>query len=230
MPLRILDENGEGELWRITAALIWAANHGADIANLSLGYPQAVELLKQLIDCSAFGTTPTGTQFPLNSPGRMGITVSSGNGGNSTAIFPAAERSHALAVAASTRQDRLALFSTYDRAWVGASAPGEDIVSALPGGRYGVWTGTSMAAPIAAGLGALVKARYPTTFPNGHELMDHVAETSVDIRYSHPNWKSEVRLHRVDALCAVTIFDPQVCPIPQNLTERSGFEQFLIEQ
>jgi thermitase len=230
MPLRILDENGEGELWRITAALIWAANHGADVANLSLGYPQNVELLKQLIDCSAFGTTPTGTQFPINNPGRMGITVSSGNGGNSTPIFPAAEDSHALPVAASTANDRLALFSTYHRDWVEASAPGENIVSALPGGRYGVWSGTSMAAPIAAGVTALVKAKYPTMFPTGHDLTDHVAETSVDIRYTHPNWTTQVRLHRVDALCAVTIFDPQVCPIPQNVTAASGFEEFLLKQ
>ena len=43
MPIRILKPDGSGELWRITAGLIWAANHGADIANLSIGYPENVQ-------------------------------------------------------------------------------------------------------------------------------------------------------------------------------------------
>src|SRR4029079_13408212 len=36
MPLRILDREGTGDAWRLVAALIWAANHGADVANLSV--------------------------------------------------------------------------------------------------------------------------------------------------------------------------------------------------
>src|SRR5688572_29525469 len=46
MPIRILDKDGEGDLWRITAAVIWAANNGADIINISFGYPDHPELLE----------------------------------------------------------------------------------------------------------------------------------------------------------------------------------------
>ncbi|MBK7034554.1 MAG: S8 family serine peptidase [Ignavibacteria bacterium] len=60
-------------------------------------------------------------------------------------VFPAAEqRDGMLSVAASTKYDNLASFSSYERGWVDVTAPGEEIVSALPGGRYGMWSGTSI--------------------------------------------------------------------------------------
>src|SRR6185436_19835014 len=96
---------------------------------------------------------------------RLAVTVASGNGGNDLSLNPIYpgffNADGKITVAASTRYDLLANFSSYERHLVDVTAPGEDIVSALPGGRYGVWSGTSMAAPVAAGLAALTKARYP---------------------------------------------------------------------
>jgi subtilisin family serine protease len=67
-----------------------------------------------------------------------------------------------------------------------------------------------MAAPIVAGVTALVLAKYPTRFSTPHDLLEHLDETSYDLRYNASPW-GEVRLHRVDALCAINnIFD--VCP------------------
>jgi subtilisin family serine protease len=222
MPLRVLDQNGEGELWRITAAIIWAANHGAEVANLSFGYPDDVRLLKDLFDCTDVGTTPTGTTFPEIGLNRLAVVAAAGNGGNTVPIFPAAEDLNgSIGVGASTRNDMLAEFSTYDRGWVEVTAPGEYIVSALPGNRYGMWTGTSMAAPIVSGLTALVRAKNPElTVP--HDWLDIVKETSLDIRLgSVPPW-GEVRLNRVDALCAVT--NAQDCLNTAAPAKLTGFE------
>jgi subtilisin family serine protease len=233
MPLRILNENGEGELWRITAALVWAANHNADVANLSVAYPEPVRLLKDLLDCLDVGTTPTGTTFPQIGTHRLAVTVASGNGGlinPNREMYPAAEVADGmLSVGATTkygtgaRFEELADFTSYERHWVDVTAPGVEIVSAIPGGRYGMWTGTSMASPIVAGITALVKARFPNRFPTPHDLLDHVAETSVDWRYNTSQW-GEVRLHRVDALCAVTVPDPPECTPPTMLNQSAGFE------
>ncbi len=227
MPLRILDRDGSGELWRITAGLIWAAAHGADVANLSLGYPDDVRVLHDLLDCLDLGSTATGTTFPEIGTRRLAVSVASGNGGNTTQVFPAAEqRDGMLSVAASTKYDNLASFSSYERGWVDVTAPGEEIVSALPGGRYGMWSGTSMAAPIVAGITALVKAKFPTTFATPHDLLDRVKETAVDKRFVAQPW-GEVRLKRVDALCAIA--NNQACPIPAANTATSGFENFLVK-
>jgi membrane-anchored mycosin MYCP len=74
-------------------------------------------------------------------------------------------------------------------------APGERIVSSVPGGRYGVWRGTSMSAPIVSGVAALVRSRYPQFC--SHEIIEHILMTSV-IRPSAIN-------RRVDAGRAVTM-------------------------
>jgi subtilisin family serine protease len=216
MPIRILGQDGSGELWRITAGLIWAASHGAEIANLSIGYPDDVRVLHDLLDCFDLGMTADGTTFPEIGTHRLAVSVAAGNGGSTTPVFPAAEqRDGMLSVGASTRYDMLAGFSSYDRHWVDVTAPGEEIVGPIPGGRYAMWSGTSMAAPIVAGIAALLKATDPnwSTFPTPHDLLGRIKETSVDKRMGvlQP-WNTDVRLDRVDALCAVQ--NDLQCPIP----------------
>jgi subtilisin family serine protease len=90
--------------------------------------------------------------------------------------------------------------------WVRTVAPGEEIVSALPGGRYGMWSGTSMSAPIVSGIAALVLSVRPI---NG------AAHTSSDVvdEVEESGWEWECTLAsrggvkmetaRVDAFCAV---------------------------
>jgi subtilisin family serine protease len=44
---------------------------------------------------------------------------------------------------------------------IGIAAPSEQLVGAVPGGGYSLWSGTSGAAPIVAGVAALVRAAHP---------------------------------------------------------------------
>jgi len=207
MPIRVLDENGEGDFWRIAEAIVWAANHGADVVNISFGYPQQTQLLRDLLDACSDGTTTTGKTFPEIGINRLFFSIAAGNSGDSTFIYPAADADDSngsLAIGASTRFDRLAQFSTFHNR-VKLVAPGENIVSAIPGDRYAFWSGTSMAAPIVSAVAALVKARYPNLNPV--EIAERVEQTSVRISYGNP----QIRINRVDALCAVTLIPPATC-------------------
>lgn len=66
-----------------------------------------------------------------------------------------------ISVAASDRRDRLASFSNYGAESVDLAAPGVDIYSTFPKGRFKTQSGTSMACPHASGVAALIATAYP---------------------------------------------------------------------
>jgi len=67
-----------------------------------------------------------------------------------------------LSVAATTRMDAVATFSNIGAHTVHLGAPGQEILSTLPGATYGLDTGTSMSAPFVTGVAALLAAADPT--------------------------------------------------------------------
>jgi subtilisin family serine protease len=66
-----------------------------------------------------------------------------------------------IAVAATDRAGALPAFSDYGAQTVDLGAPGVDIYSTMPGGRYGLAGGTSMAAPHVTGAAALYASTHP---------------------------------------------------------------------
>jgi subtilisin family serine protease len=83
---------------------------------------------------------------------------------NDTALFLPASYylPNMIAVAASNHTDALAWFSNYGRRTVHVGAPGENILSTVPGNSYDTYSGTSMATPHVTGLAALIKAQFPS--------------------------------------------------------------------
>lgn len=67
------------------------------------------------------------------------------------------------------------LYDRYNINYSDVSAPGTDIFSAVPGNKYGVCSGTSMAAPIVAGAVALMKSINPTL--TNAEIIDILKRT-----------------------------------------------------
>ena len=72
-----------------------------------------------------------------------------------------------------------ASFSNYGREQVDVFAPGEDILSTVPGGGTSRQSGTSMAAPVVTGLAALIMSYYPEL--NAQEVKDIILETSTKL-------------------------------------------------
>ena len=154
---------------------------GAQVINLSLGSLSRTHLLDtvaKLASC-ALPTVITEPADDLSDPGYNGdkarctsfggavVVAAAGNDGTDrTPEYPAAEGAYGLlAVAASGANSRLASFSNFG-SWVHLAAPGDRITSSVPGGGFGTWSGTSMAAPLVAGTAALVLGLDPTLTPD----------------------------------------------------------------
>jgi subtilisin family serine protease len=191
MPLRVLDRNGEGNIWVLAEALYFAVNpdgnpntdDGATVINLSLGTTQRTAFLDDVLDLvtcrgddddddddddvesDRYARTANSDHDEcLSSKGAV-IVAAAGNNGTTAKEYPAAEEAAGLlAVAATTQTDTRADYSNYG-SWVAIGAPGDLILSCVPGNLWGAWSGTSMAAPFVAGVAALVQSEDGTLAP-----------------------------------------------------------------
>ncbi|GAA3917079.1 type VII secretion-associated serine protease mycosin [Streptomyces gulbargensis] len=133
----------------------WAADHGADVINLSLG------------DDSKSAHADAGEDAAVQYALAKGVSVvaSAGNGGEKGdhISYPAAYPG-VIAVTAVDRHGVHASFST--RRWYATvSAPGVDVVIADPDRRYYEGWGTSAAAAFVSGAVALVRSAHPDLTP-----------------------------------------------------------------
>src|SRR4029453_8883544 len=97
------------------------------------------------------------------------FVAAAGNDASDNDLFPSFPSSSPAAPvgggAASDRRDQLAGFSNWGAPSVDLCAPGVEIVSTIPGGGYGITSGTVVAAPRVRGPPALLFGRFPGLTP-----------------------------------------------------------------
>ncbi|HMQ56030.1 MAG TPA: S8 family serine peptidase, partial [Anaerolineae bacterium] len=144
MPVRVLDSYGYGNVFVIADAILWAAENGAGVINLSLGTARESELMSDIIAevIGSYGTV---------------IVAAAGNLSSSDPQYPAALDEDILAVGAGDQNKNRAEFSNYGD-WLDVAAPGDKIYSTFPTSGYATWSGTSMSTPFVAGQAALLKS------------------------------------------------------------------------
>ncbi|MFG3153710.1 type VII secretion-associated serine protease mycosin [Streptomyces sp. NPDC048219] len=163
LPVRVILEDGDPSRTKarktrgnaLAEGIRWAADHGADVINLSLGDDSASAHPEPAED--------EAVQYAL----KKGVVVvaSAGNGGEKGdhVSYPAAYPG----VIAATAVDRFgtrASFST--RRWYATvSAPGVDVIIADPDHRYYEGWGTSAASAFVSGAAALVRSAHPGLTP-----------------------------------------------------------------
>ena len=80
----------------------------------------------------------------------------------------------------------LARFSNYGKKQVDVFAPGVKVYSTLPANRYGTYSGTSMAAPVVAGIAALLLEYYPDL--SARQLKYILLQSSMKLPESQVKW------------------------------------------
>ncbi len=160
LPVKVLDSQGSGNTSDIVAGLLYAADAGARIINLSLGGGSGSKALEEAIRYA-------------KGKGSL-IIAAMGNEGKNIQEYPAAY-SGVISVGATGREGEVADFSNYG-GWISVSAPGDGIWSTMTtyettlseecgGTGHCFLSGTSMATPYVAGVAALVASLYPNLGP-----------------------------------------------------------------
>lgn len=186
LPIKALNDEGIGDAYALTAAIIYATDHGADVINLSLSSP---------IDSDA---VEVGIKYAEDA----GVVIVAATGNDNTDTpkqYPAASEG-VIGVAATGPDDVKSPFSNYGPD-ISISAPGTDIESALPGGTYGVASGTSMATPFVAGAIALLIQKEPSL--SSEAIRAIVLQAAASIDAENPNYVDLLGSGRLDISAAV---------------------------
>lgn len=150
MPVKVLDNSGNGTTDAAISGIYFAVQHGARVINASWGggdYSQA--LASAIAYAGAHGVV---------------FVTAAGNDGTNSDVSPSYPGNYRLpneiTVAAVDAAGNLASFSDFGATSVDLAAPGVNIWSTVPG-SFASYSGTSMATPYVAGVAALILSLQP---------------------------------------------------------------------
>jgi len=166
--------------------IVYAANNGCDIVNLSWGGDPPSSFLNDAIQYAHQSGT-----F---------VIAAAGNDDTSEKKYPASY-ANVLSVAATDENDTKADFSSYGSS-IDVSAPGNHMLSAMLDDSYAYMSGTSMAAPLVAGLAGLIKSQNPNW--TNVQIANQILMSADNIDELNPQFIGMLGSGRINALNALT--------------------------
>lgn len=163
LPVKVLDASGSGSTYAVAQGIIWAADNGAKVINMSLGNYADAQFLHDAI------------KYAYDKD--VVLIAASGNDNTERPGFPAAYP-EVFAVAATDSKNNKASFSNYGD-YIDVAAPGVGIPSTYPHNQYAALSGTSMASPHVSALAALIRSVNPLL--KNTEVMDIMRQSATDI-------------------------------------------------
>lgn len=192
--VKVLNDDGSGTYADIADGIVWAADNGAKVINLSLGGHADLQLLQDAVDYA-------------HNKGAV-LVAAAGNSGTNNVMYPA-NYSNVLSVAATDDSDSRLSLSNYGSA-VKVAAPGDKIYSTYRNNSYSYASGTSMAAAFASGVAALVWSS--DTCSTNTCVLNRIETTSDAVAETGTYWK----FGRINALKAVSDTAQDSAPGPTN--------------
>jgi membrane-anchored mycosin MYCP len=188
---------------QIAEAIRWSVDNGADVINLSL-------------------TTNTpdwdeswDSAFLYAFENDVVVVVAAGNRGSGTSRVGApATIPGVLTVAGVDPEGRASVEASTQGITIGVSAPSEDLVGVSADGRLVLWNGTSGAAPIVAGIAALVRAAHPDL--DAANVINRIISTATAPPAANESDRLLYGFGLVDAEAAVSADVPTVSENPMG--------------
>lgn len=188
MPVKVMHSSGVANYSDIAAGVLYAAQKGARVINISLGGYSPSSALHEAI------------QSAVNDYGAV-VVAGAGNDNQNDPFFPAAYP-EALAVAGIDPGSVKTAVSNYGD-WVDVAAPAQAIHTTFMGGSYGPVDGTSFAASFAAGLAGLLRSQHSTWTPA--LVSGQIIHTAAAIDVQNPAFAGLLGSGRINAASAVTV-------------------------
>ena len=193
MALKAMDNQGFGTWSDISQAILYAADNGAKVINLSIGGEDASQTVENAIDYAR----------------NQGCLVAAAVGNSGGAVLFPARLPDVLAVAATDDNDLPWSFSNRGPE-VDLSAPGVGIFSANALNSYTVLSGTSMSTAHVSGLASLVWSMNSSLSPD--QVVGILNGTAEDVW--SPGFDTLTGWGRIDAFAAVNSFNPEYIFFP----------------
>lgn len=168
MGLKFLSARGSGETIGAIKSIDYAVQMGAHVLSNSWGGGEKSQALKESIERA-------------NEKGIIFVAAAGNSRSDNDArpTYPANYKvDNVITVGSHAGKGKRSSFSNYGQETVHVFAPGSNILSTVPNGRYKKMSGTSMATPFVAGMMGLLRTKAPNMSPA--QARDLVIRTSVD--------------------------------------------------
>ncbi len=184
LPIKVMDDEGLASTFSLTQGIYLAASAGARVLNISMG--QTVES-----DVLAAAVSFAGARGAL-------IVAAAGNDDRESPLrYPAGlPHVNVLAVASTSLLDARSVFSNFGT-HIDLSAPGETLVSLLPGGAFAQSDGTSFATPLVAGAAAGCLFVRPSSTPT--QLREFILGGALIVDPLNPGFEGRLGAGRLRA-------------------------------
>ncbi|MCH6471235.1 S8 family serine peptidase [Sinomonas terrae] len=159
--------SGRTDMQQIPDAVRWAVDHGAKVINMSLG------------SSSPDWPPSWDAAFLYAEQKDVVIVAAAGNrGAGNIQVGAPATIPGVLTVAGLDRQEHASVDASSQGVSIGVSAPAEQLVGDMPDGTYAQWAGSSGAAPIVAGVAALIRSKWPQM--SADQVINRIISTAKD--------------------------------------------------